>query len=95
MAALTKGDWQSALDVQDACNLSGVVHSLSRILPKIREDNPSTGLVNEHPIVVLYVNKLASLSRQQDDSYESFTKAYNQVLKMLEQLEDQDQGESA
>jgi hypothetical protein len=85
MKALTKADWQSALDVQDACNLSGVVHSLARILPRIREEVQSTGLVNEHPIVVLYVDKLASLARTQGDAcYEAFRKAYDAVEKALE-----------
>jgi hypothetical protein len=81
---ITKADWQSAIDVQDACNLSGVVHSLARLLPKIREEAHSTTLVNEHPIVVLYVNKLASLSRQSgNDDYAAFSKAYQAAQKAL------------
>jgi len=76
MTALTKTDWQRAIDVQDACNLSGVVHSLAEVLPRIREDNPGTAHVNRHPIVVLYVSKLSSLSGAQFNEMEAFSQAY-------------------
>lgn len=61
---LTKEDYQRALVVQDACNLSGVVHSLAEVLPRIREEPDCTGTdyVNTHPITIMYVNKLSSLS---------------------------------
>ena len=55
-------DYQSAIDVQNACNLSGVVHSLSRLLPEVwaeaREQNQGTDYVNTHPIVIMYLNQL-------------------------------------
>jgi len=61
---LTREDYQRALVVQDACNLSGVVHSLAEVLPRIREEPDCTGTdyVNTHPITIMYVNKLSSLS---------------------------------
>lgn len=75
MNGLTKRDWQNAMDVQDACNLSGVVHSLAELLPRIRQEPDCTGTdyVNRHPIVVMYVNKLASLTGN------DFNKAYDAV----------------
>lgn len=81
---LTKRDWQNAIDVQDACNLSGVVHSLADVMPRIRQEPDCTGTdyVNSHPIVVLYVSKLASLSRQDcfcDKAIERFGEAYETV----------------
>jgi hypothetical protein len=80
--ALTKADWQSAIDVQDACNLSGVVHSLVDILSSIRseKDFSGTAYVNRHPIVVLYVNKLASLTG------DNFSEAYAKVQAKLAEL---------
>jgi hypothetical protein len=64
---LAAGDYQRALDVQDACNLSGVVNSFSSALSKIWEecrkvDGRGTKWVNEHPISILYSSKIASLS---------------------------------
>jgi hypothetical protein len=73
---LTKEDYRKALFAQDACNLSGVVHSLAEVLPRIREEPGCTGTdyVNTHPITIMYVSKLASLSRSERDA--SFNVAY-------------------
>ncbi len=64
---LAPGDYKRAVDVQDACNLSGVVNSFSSVLSKIWEecrkvDGRGTMWVNEHPISILYSSKIASLS---------------------------------
>lgn len=61
---LTKDDYRKAIIAQDAVNASGLVHSLSEVMSRIREEPNCTGTdyVNKHPIVVLYINKLASLN---------------------------------
>ena len=56
-----------AIQVQDACNLSGVIHSFSNTIREVREllENEgtlSTDIVNKHPICVLYSSKIASLT---------------------------------
>lgn len=54
---------QEALDIQDACNLSGVVHAWSRSISRLRvlcPDN-STDWYNTHPINVLFADKLFML----------------------------------
>ena len=53
-----------ALAVQGACNLSGVVHSMSRAVSELRGIYPgqSTDFFNTHPVVLLYVDKLQSLA---------------------------------
>lgn len=58
---------QESLDVQDACNLSGVVHGFSRAMTALREENPSKGTdwLNEHPICCLWSDKIASLTKTQ------------------------------
>lgn len=55
---------QDALDVQDACNLSGVVHGFSRFMTELNEALPNLGTDrrNNHPLVRLWVDKLAHLS---------------------------------
>ena len=56
-----------ALDAQNACNLSGVVHSWHRALEDLwanaRAMGKGTDWVNKHPINRAYVSKLLSLSR--------------------------------
>jgi hypothetical protein len=62
--------------VQDACNLSGVVHSFSRIMSELCEMGLDTETRNRHPIVRAYVSKLVSLSRYDmgDDTFEALNK---------------------
>lgn len=62
---------QQSLDIQDACNASGVVHAFSRGMTLLWEEanrrNQGTEWVNQHPIVTLFIDKLASLNRSQYD----------------------------
>jgi hypothetical protein len=75
--------YRSALQVQDACNLSGVAHSLSRdVLPAVWAEAHAAGqgteYVNTHPAVVLFVDKLASLAHVQgitDSSMQAYSNA--------------------
>jgi hypothetical protein len=58
---------QLALEVQDACNLSGVANSLTRdIIPTLwdmaRAANGGTPHVNQSPIVTLFLLKLGELN---------------------------------
>jgi len=59
---------QTALDCQDACNLSGVLASFKEIVhtvlwPEARRLGKGTNWVNEHPIVALFTDKLVDLNR--------------------------------
>lgn len=70
---------KEALDVQDACNLSGVVHAFSRAITQLREilsaeEKFSTDKLNQHPICVLYSSKIASLTGS--ESAVGFSRAY-------------------
>ncbi len=55
---------QDALGVQNACNLSGVVISFAQVIKDLKENLPKAGSdeINQHPIVRLWVDKLASLT---------------------------------
>jgi hypothetical protein len=57
---------QEAMLVQDACNLSGVVHSFSRMMEVIwqeaRDKGEGTSYVNTHPIVKIMLDKLVMLA---------------------------------
>jgi len=76
--------YADALAVQDACNLSGVAHSLSRhltesIWPEVRASGGGTDDVNTHPAVILFVSKLMHLSGFEAD-FDRFGKAYEICL---------------
>lgn len=56
-----------ALDIQNACNLSGVVHSFARTISRLRvlldeQGNGGTRAVNTHPVSVLFADKIAHLA---------------------------------
>lgn len=80
---------QEALDVQDACNLSGVVHSFSRAIIELRfhlADLKAGGLtstteLNTHPICKLWADKIAHLAGTQFDR-DCLTDAYQEVHKL-------------
>lgn len=65
---------RNALQVQDACNMSGIVRSFAEDVSRLRtllelaykEDGSttkfSTDLLNRHPVCVLWSSKIADLS---------------------------------
>ena len=77
MTNITPHDYQSALDVQCACNLSGVVFSFSRIMERICEDGGSTEDRNTHAICRLFAEQIMHLS-----SAKSYHEAYDECERM-------------
>jgi len=85
MSAITKHDYQGAMDSQSACNASGLIHSLAdvteRIWKEARIKGEGTDFVNTHPIVVLYVTQLAHLSGARgrlDPARDAYAVAYQE-----------------
>jgi hypothetical protein len=68
---------QEALDVQNACNLSGVVHGFSRAMSDLCALVPNTGERNTHPIAILWADKIAHLTGTQDIGNDKVMKAYS------------------
>lgn len=66
---------REALGVQDACNLSGLVLSFGKSIQRLRvlleeRGEGSTTRLNRHPVCVLWIDKLRSLSG--DDFSEAY-----------------------
>jgi hypothetical protein len=76
----SKEDYKMALIAQDACNLSGVVIAFREIISKVWNESLNEGkgtqYVNEHPLCILYADKIADLSRSKD--FENYQKAYKE-----------------
>ena len=57
---------KDAIQVQDACNLSGVVFSFAQAMAAVCEEadrlGKGTEWKNNHPVSVLFASKLASLT---------------------------------
>ena len=60
---MTTKDYKDAIQVQDACNLSGVVISFAEVTKRLNNDPEYTGTawVRNHPISQLYAAKIADL----------------------------------
>jgi hypothetical protein len=70
---------QQALDIQDACNLSGVVHAFDRAMTALCEESRRIGTGtdwrNTHPIVTMHLLKLAELNGCGSTLHESYDAA--------------------
>jgi hypothetical protein len=86
--------YKEAIQVQDACNLSGVAHSFSRILDSIWEEARSLGkgteYVNTHPVCKMFADKITDLARVREFS------AFNEAMSECEKLsKEYDEGQEA
>jgi hypothetical protein len=76
---------QQALDVQNACNLSGVVHTFSRVMTFLWDlDLGGTDAVNTHPIARLYADKIAHLTGTQTLGNDATQDAYRWAYDLIE-----------
>lgn len=73
---LCDGDYKRAIDVHNACNLSGVVFSFAQVMQGICDEayelGKGTEWKNNHPIAVLYIDKMSSLCGVQGISAKSW-----------------------
>lgn len=55
---------KTSIDIQDACNLSGVVYSFAQFLEWLRKEYPDKGTdwYNRHPICIMFSDKISSLT---------------------------------
>lgn len=77
--------YQSALDVQDACNLLGVIRSFVEAMDAVKDECSGTDDRNHHPIAVLYSSKIENLTGS--FAMRSFSEAHDKVERMLKQYE--------
>ena len=84
MAKTLKELAKEAYDVQDACNLSGVVFGFARAMESLCACLPNTSERNTHPIVILWIDKLNHLAGIQDIGNDRVMAAYKAVRKLME-----------
>jgi hypothetical protein len=67
---------QSALDVQSASNISGVLHSYTQAMVVLRSEMQSTVDVNQHPISRLYASQVHFLAGMGLSNPDAYAEAY-------------------
>jgi len=65
---------QDAILVQDACNLSGVAHSLAEMCSFLWKQGLETEAIKKHPAVILVVDKMNDLVGRPD--FDAYAEAY-------------------
>ena len=85
---------QQALDVQNACNLSGVLRTFNEVVsevlwPESRRNGGGTRFVNLHPIATLFLYKLAALNGSECFCSEAITN-FRRALAEVENLAGQE-----
>jgi hypothetical protein len=76
---------QDALDVQNACNLSGVVHGFSRAMSDLCQLVSGTDARNNHPICILWADKIAHLTGTQELGSSVVMRAYDVCYDLAKQ----------
>ncbi len=77
---------QEALDVQDAVNLSGLVHGWSRSISDLRALLPNVGTdaINQHPVNKMWASKVHDLARMGLGDMMELSKAYDACKALAE-----------
>ena len=77
---------KEAIEVQDACNLSGVIHAWDRAVVELRQliPNQDTDFYNTHPINQMYASKVHDLTQMGLSDYDSFAGAYHDCKNLAE-----------
>lgn len=76
--------YKDALSVQDACNLSGVVNGFSRALNDLREHVSGTDALRNHPVAILWADKVAHLTGTQSFGSDVVSHAYQAAYSAIE-----------
>lgn len=81
---------QDALMVQDACNLSGVARSFQEAVQAVNEEahqlGEGTDWRNNHPVIRLFVDKLASLCGMQGPlAYDNYGAAERECRQLADE----------
>jgi hypothetical protein len=96
---IDKKVWQQALDMQDACNLSGLVYALPKVMDAIceesRELGKGTAYRNTHPLMLLWIDKLchlAGIQAWQGDAQKRIDAAFDEAYRHIEESACADNG---
>ena len=83
---LKKSDWEIAISIQNAANLSGVVFEFARIMQRICDEanacSQGSDWKNTHPIVQLFCDKLVDMACVRTS--QAYSKAYDKIENRLE-----------
>jgi hypothetical protein len=79
---------QEAIDVQDACNLSGVAQGFGRAIVELRHaiGGGSDG-IRTHPITLLWIDKLTDMTSRGIDYHTAYATCLNLAGRSVDQTD--------
>jgi len=91
--------YRTALEVQDASNLSGVVYQFARdmkvICEEVRRNGGGTDSVNHHPVCKMYAEQIAWLAGAGSTAnHRSYLRAHDECEKQAAEAQPVSQGEA-
>lgn len=80
---------KEAIEIQDGCNLGGLVHGWSRSMKDLQEllRGEGTQAINEHPISKLWACKVHDLARMGISDSDEFSVAYDTCKRLAADVE--------
>jgi hypothetical protein len=78
---MPKNRFMTALEIQDACNLTAVAGVFHKMCLEVLEETHSTKAVAEDPAIIWMVDKILDLVGRPDS--EAMSKAYDYICKHL------------
>ena len=77
--------WKNAEEVQNACNMSGILIAFLDAVRAIREAGADGDTINSHPIVRAFADKVASVAGVQYLGVDAAMQAHGDVMDYLNQ----------
>lgn len=78
---------KEAINVQNACNLCGVAQAFARAMVDLGEHTNGTDERNQHPISILWADKIAHLTGTQSLGHSRVMSAYTAAYKLVDSCE--------
>ena len=80
---------QRTTQIQDACNLSGIVFAMPAVMQAICDEANRTGqgteFKNGHPIIRAYIDKLCHLAGIQENTFHTLNTAHDACSKLAQE----------
>jgi hypothetical protein len=88
---LTQRDFENTLQMLNAVNAGALVPDLAEMIPRIWDEarfyGKGTDFVATHPVMVLWISKIASLSYSEEAPIGKWPAAYNYIKARIDGLE--------
>ncbi|MFA5714249.1 MAG: hypothetical protein WC998_00730 [Candidatus Paceibacterota bacterium] len=84
--------YNDALNALGACNSSGLIFDLAKIMQELCDQKLSTAERNKHPVVILFLGQLSELAGLGTVDLDKWTDAYKECQRKAAEIELENKG---